>query len=156
MARRSDLFLAVLVVLVLFIFFSRTREGLNDAPSSQKITASVSNPYTDGRTITLEYTYSASTSPPPTRAKAAIRSIAYLDKTGKQVGFITPPNTDANIPPSGDGGNRKWIINPPSGVSTSNLGQLVVVTYVYYVNNDSGQKTGEQSDDITTSIPVSA
>lgn len=152
MVRKSDMVLGVLVVLVLVILFSSTREGLETA---QKITASVSSPYSDGKTIIMKYTYSPSKAPPPTRAMAAIRSIKYTDKSGKVVATTNPPNTDMNIPSSGTG-DRKWIIDPPKEVDVSNLSKLEVTSYVYYVGNQSHQKTGEQSDDIVTSIPVSA
>lgn len=151
MAKQADMILGVLLILALFILFSRSREGLENP---RKITASVSNPYTDGRNILMTYTYSPS-SVQAARAKAAIREIKYFDKSGKTIATATPPNTDMNIPQSGQG-NRRWIINPPSGVDLTNLSKLEVTSYVYYVDNESGTPTGEQSDDIITSISVSA
>jgi len=152
MAKRADMILGVLLILALFILMAGSREGLENP---EKITASVSNPSTDGRSITMTYTYSASKAPTP-RAKAAIRKIDYLDKSGKTIGSVdSPAGTDANIPQSGQG-NRRSIVNPPQGVNIADVDKLSVVSYVYYVDNTSGTPTGEQSDDITTSIPVSA
>ena len=155
MARRPDIILGVLLIFVLFIFFSRTREGMENDRSTEKITASVSDPYTNGKTITMVYTFSPEPTPGVIKPKAAIREIKYFDKSGKSVGTATPPNTDMNIPRSGTG-NRKWVIEPPSGVDVSSLGKLEVTSYVHYVLNTNEKETGQQSDDITTSIPVSA
>ena len=138
---------AIILAVVLFSF----RENLTNDNS---ITATGGHAYSDGNTITIEYTYSPSKFM-NTYARAAIKKITYLGPSG-QIGELSPSNTDRNVPPSSLGGDTKWIIPMPSGVTKPPLHSMHVTSYLYYVYNDSNNKpTGETSADIVTPILVS-